>query len=238
MAQPNAGDDLLVPLFRNHAMENKAKSAAEGRPIFEDVEVVDVRAPGTRNYGTYPANQMSNWINDPYTGEQRPVTYAERFQRQYRQFKEHQEQTKSGTPLELVGFLSAARQAELRAQNIYTVEALAAIEGSELKNLGPGGRELKNQAFEYIAKGRANVPNLQMQAELEAMRAKLAVMEEDRAAAKNQLENNPAEAKFEAMTPEQLREFIKINTGHAPIGILPKKNLIRLALEVPEAKTP
>ena len=32
-----------------------------------------------------------------------------------------------------------------RALNLYTVEQLAAIDGQELKNLGPGGRELKNQ---------------------------------------------------------------------------------------------
>jgi hypothetical protein len=225
------GDDALVPLFRNDPQPNKVKSDREGRPVFDDVEVVDVRYPGSRNYGTYPANQMSCWITDPYSGEQRPITYAERFQRQYRQFKEHQAQTKSGTPLDYAGFLTEAKRAELRAQNIYTVEVLAEIEGAELKNLGPGGREFKDRAAQYIANGRSNVPNLELKAEVEALRASMQVLEDDNTALKARLTS--PEAQFEAMTPEQLREYIKVNTGHAPAGILPKKNLVRLAMEIP-----
>mgnify|MGYP003694582783 CR=1 FL=1 len=52
-------------------------------------------------------------------------------------------------------FLTEARKSELKGQNIYTVEALAVIEGAELKNLGPGGRDMKNQAIEYIEQGKA-----------------------------------------------------------------------------------
>jgi hypothetical protein len=229
------GDETVVPLFRAMSRENKALSDKEGRPIFEDVEVVDIRFAGSRNYGTYPATQLSHWMNDPYTGEQRPITYAERFRKQYAQFLEHKQQTKSGTPLEFAGFLTEARRSELKAQNVYTIETLAAIEGAELKNLGPGGREMKNQAVDFIAKGKANVPNLEMQAELDAMRARLAVFEEDKAASKNIKERR--EAQFEAMNLDQLREFIEVNSGHRPTGLLNKQRLIALALEVPEAKT-
>ncbi len=107
----------------------------------------------------FPATAFSHWEIDPQTGEQAKVTYAERFQRQYQQFKAHATQTKSGTPLAYAPFLTEARRAELRAQNIYTVEALAAIDGQELKNLGPGGRELKNAAMEYIEEAKARAPN-------------------------------------------------------------------------------
>ena len=51
------------------------------------------------------------------------ITYAERFHRQYRQFKEHAQQTKSGIPLAGVPFLFQTRKAELRALNIYTVSS-------------------------------------------------------------------------------------------------------------------
>jgi hypothetical protein len=228
------GDETVVPLFRAMSRENKALSDKEGRPIFEDVEVVDIRFAGSRNYGTYPVNQLSHWMNDPYTGEQRPITYAERFRRQYAQFLEHKQQTKSGTPLEFAGFLTEARRSELKAQNVYTIETLAAIEGAELKNLGPGGRDMKNQAVDFIAKGRANVPNIEMQAELDAMRARLAVFEEDKAASKNI--KQAREAKFDAMSLDQLREFIEANSGHKPTGLLNKQRLIALAMEVPEAR--
>jgi hypothetical protein len=228
------GDEAIVPLFRNLSIPNKAKSDAEGRPIYDDIEVVEIRFAGSRNYGVYPANEMSHWISDPYTGEQRPITYAERFRRQYAQFLEHKTQTKSGTPLDVVPFLTEARRSELKAQNIYTAEALAAVDGAELKNLGPGGREMKNQAVEYISNSKANIPNITMQAEMEAMRAKLAVLEEDNALLKHKTASG--EARFEAMSLEQLREYITVNSGQPPVGLLNKRNLIRLAMEVTTPK--
>jgi hypothetical protein len=93
-----------------------------------------------------PATSVSHWAIDPATGGQIKVTYAERFRRQYQQFKALTAQTKSGTPLTHAPFLTEGRRAEMRALNIYTVEQLAAIDGQELKNIGTGGRELKNAA--------------------------------------------------------------------------------------------
>ena len=67
----------------------------------------------------------------PVDGSQQPISYAERFRRQHQQFKAESVQTKSGTPLEYGRFLTEARRAEMRAQNIYTLEALAAIDGAD-----------------------------------------------------------------------------------------------------------
>jgi hypothetical protein len=227
-------DAGLAPLFKTMAQENAARSAMEGRPIYEDVEVVEVRRAGSRDYGVYPVNQMACWVTDPYSGEQRAITYAEKFQRQYRQFKEHQQQTKTGTPLDLATWLTESRRLELKGMNVYTVEALAASDGAELKNLGPGGREIKNKAEEYIINSKNNVPNIQMQAELEALRARAQVLEEDNSMLKYKI--NSGEASFEAMSIEQLRDYITTNTGHAPIGTLNKKALVRHAMEIPQAK--
>jgi hypothetical protein len=227
-------DAGLAPLFKTMAQEDTAKSAKEGRPIYDDVEVVEVRRAGSRDYGVYPANQMAGWITDPYSGEQRTITYAEKFQRQYRQFKEHQQQTKSGTPLDFAAWLTESRRMELKSMNVYTVEALASIDGSELKNLGPGGREIKNKAEEYIINSKNNAPNLEAQAKLEALEARAQLLEEDNAMLKYKI--NSGEARFEAMSIEQLRDYITSNTGHSPIGALNKKALIRHALEIPQPK--
>jgi hypothetical protein len=230
---PNQDPDAaLVAMFRQHAKLNEAKTAKEGRPIFDDEEVCEIRFPGSRNVSVFPATAMSHWTTDPETGAQVKVTYAERFRRQYQQFKSHTAQTKSGTPLDHAPFLTEARRAELRAQNIYTVEALAAVDGQELKNLGYGGRELKNGAIEYIAESKTGAPNLQMQAELEALRAKTAVLEEDLQAAKLAAKKQAtAEGEFDDMTLDQLREYIKTNTGHAVIGTPNRKALVRMAMD-------
>ena len=150
-----------------------------GRPIFDDVEHCFITAPGSQDIKVFPANAFARWVGNPFGGGQTKQSYAERFSHQYQQFKAHVAQTKSGTPLEHAPFLSEARRAELKAQNVYTVEALADIEGNELKNLGPGGREMKNQAMAYIAESKLAAPTKQMLAELETLRIRNAILEED-----------------------------------------------------------
>ena len=39
-------DETLVVLFKQDSFENPAKSLAEGRPIFDDKEICEIRAPG------------------------------------------------------------------------------------------------------------------------------------------------------------------------------------------------
>src|SRR5215471_12735187 len=222
-------DASLVASFRNMAVQNDAKTAAAGRPIFDDVEVCEIRFPGRRDWQAFPATSFSHWETDPMTGAQQKVTYAERFHRQYLQFKQHASQTKSGTPLTHVPWLSEGRRAELRALNIYTVEALAAVDGQELKNLGAGGRELKNRAIEFIEEAKAGASSTQMQVELEALRARNQVLEDDLAAAAKKLQANATE--FDEMTDEQLRDFIKAQSGHTPQGNVNRKTLIRMATD-------
>lgn len=227
-------DEGLVVVFKYIPMQNPQKTLEQGRPVFDDVEVCEIRSPGSKDIKHQPSTAFARWTDDWQTGEQCKQSYAERFSHQYRQFKASAAQTVSGTPLYHAPFLTEARRAELRAQNVYTVEALAAIEGSELKNLGPGGRDMKNRAAEYIEQSKSNAPNLQLQAELEALRARNAVLEEDIIIIKSN--RAKAEAEFEGMTTEAIREYIASRTGHAPQGSMTRKSLIRLAMEIEPEK--
>jgi hypothetical protein len=224
-------DEQLVVLFKYQAMENPEKTLKEGRPIFDDVEVCEIRSPGSKDVKVFPSTAISadGWKIDPFTGQQRQESYAERFAHQYRQFKASAAQTKTGTPLEHAPFLSDGRRAELRAQNVYTVEQLAAIDGNELKNLGPFGREMKNKAVEFIEESKSAAPNKQMLVELEALKARNAILEEDAIAFKNAKSND--EGEFEPMTLDQLKEFIAANTGRAPVGQPSRKTLVRMAMD-------
>jgi hypothetical protein len=223
-------DEHLVVIFKHLAVKNAAKSLQEGRPIFDDTEICEIRAPGFKDVKVFPATAFARWVEDPMTGEQTKQSYAERFSHQYRQFKAKATQTKTGTPLDLAPFLTEGRRAELRAQNLYTVEQLATIDGAELKNLGTGGREMKNAAQAFIEEGRASAPNQQMLAELEALKARNAVLEEDMKLRKERRrEEESVDDEFEAMSLEQLREYITTQTGQAPLGSLNRKNLMRMA---------
>lgn len=222
--------DPTVATFKMQAVPNRLKSAEAGRPIFDDIEMCEIRFPGSRDVKPFPAHTLStHWVTDPETGEQRRLTYAERFPRQYRQFKESAVQTKSGTPLDGAKFLTAARRAELNALNIYTVEQLASVDGQELKNLGPGGRDLKNQAQEFIDDGKRQAPNIRIEAELEALRARNQALEADNAAL--QAKRAAAEAEFDDMSNGDIAKYIEAHTGQPPVGQLGRKTLIRMAMD-------
>jgi len=226
-------DASVVALFKNHATKNEQKSLEAGRPIYDDMEVVELRYPGSKNVGVYPALFFSHWGQDPETGEQVPLTYAERFSRQYKQFKMMTAQTKSGTPLSHAPFLTEGRRAELRALNVYTVEALAGVDGVELKNLGPGGREIKNQAVEFIEESKRGAPNLQLMAELEALKARNVILEEDMKEARERKQEKAATpvSAFDNMDTEAIRQYVTTQTGVAPKGNIARKTLVRMAEE-------
>jgi hypothetical protein len=221
-------DTGLVAVFRNGIVKNIAKSTEAGRPIFDDVELVEIRSAGSKDYGVFPAMDFSHWDIDQDTGEQRKYTYAERFSRQYQQFKSHQQQTKAGTPLDYLPFLTEAKRAELRALNIYTAEALAIVDGPELKNLGPSGRELKNQAIAFLENSSDMARVTKLEAELAEMRARNQVLEDDIKLVASQ---KPLVTEFDGMSDEQLRTHIKTLTGTELKGNLPRKTLIRMAQE-------
>jgi len=223
----NNPDDNLIVTFHHATRPNPAKSAAEGRPIHDDYEECHIRRPGARDWQPFPATAFCGWAVDPVSGEQRPMTYAERFQHQYMQFKAQAQQTKTGTPLDAVPFLTEGRRAELRAQNVYTVEQLAFIDGQELKNLGINGRDFKNRANEYLAEAKLNAPSTQLAAELEALRARNAILEEDVEA----LKKSGGEGMFKDMTEEQIKAYITDHSGSAPVGSLNRKTLIRMAMD-------
>jgi hypothetical protein len=234
---PRNPDASLVPIFKHWAQPNPAKTAQAGRPMYDDIEIVEIRFPGSRAMSVFPAQAFSHWAVDPNSGGQIKVSYAERFERQYRQFQMHAQQTKTGTPLEFAPFLTEARRAEMKALNIYTVEALCDIDGIELKNLGQGGRELKNAAQEYVASARNGAVSTQVQAELEALRARNQALEDDVSALKARAAvSAPGEEEFEDMSPDQLREYITANTGHTPQGNLSPKTLLRMARDARPSK--
>src|SRR5262245_6637514 len=157
----------ITPVFKMMAFKDEAASKKAGRPIYSDWEMCELRIAGSKDFPCVPSLSFSHWIVDEESGEQRAITYAERFAKQYQQFKAREHQTKLGTPLDYLPFLTEGKRAELKALSIYTAEALAELEGQPLKNLGLGGRELKNKAQDYLASASHNAVLLQQQAKIE-----------------------------------------------------------------------
>jgi hypothetical protein len=127
--------DGCIPRFHVKAVESKARSEVEGRPVFDEVPYVEILIPGDRTS-----------IVD------RPLQDADkdRWPQQYARFKENRERVVTGTPLELWPYLNVARVAELRALNIFSVEAIADLSDTGLGKIGPEARELQQRAKAFL----------------------------------------------------------------------------------------
>lgn len=234
-----ADKDRIVATFRVHTKANQAKSQQAGRPIFDEMEVCEIRFAGDRNrVGVFPAHSFSR-NEDREDGTSAPVTYAQRFPEQYRRFKENRQQVQEGTPLEELAFLSQAKRMELKALNIHTAETLASLDGVALKTLGMGGRELKDQAAAYLenATGSADVTrlaseNARLRALLEKALAGQAQVDPDGEPAEDAPGDPGDVSEFESWDDALIKEWIKEKTGAAPRGNPSHATLVIMADEL------
>lgn len=216
--QPAQDKNLPNVTFYNEARHDPAASKREGRPIYHDVEMVNIAFPADRQR-TLVRPAKSEWKK--IKGE--IVTYVDRFPEQYRRFKANEPQLIEGTPLSEAPFLTAAQRATLKALNVHTVEQLASLQGQALKNLGAGGLAQQQAAAAYLenAKGTANVT---AQAE-EIARLKTSI--EALSA-----QGSDPRMKFVDMGDDKLKDFIKEKSGAAPRGNPSRQTLVRMAVEL------
>lgn len=217
-------DPLVIPVFKIHTQKNEAKSREAGRPIFDEMEVVEVRFAGDRNkVSVFPALSICGEVQDD-DGNTRKITYAERWSAQYQRFKSKQQQVAEGTPVDELPFLTQAKRLELKALSIYTAEALAALDGQPLKNLGQGGRDLKNQAQAYLDRASGSASVTRMAAELEELRRTVAELRADKAPA--------SDSEFASWTADQIKDWIEEKLGERPKGNPSHATLVKRADEI------
>lgn len=251
---PIADTSHLHIEFYSGVREDKAKSRDAGRPIYEDVEMVKLIPIADRG-----ATELHAPAGDKYRFDrelQRYVSYAEDFPRHYEAFKSGMEKQGSGTPIEELPFLTAARKAELKAMHIHTAEGLAGLEGPGLQNLGPGARAMKTQAQAYIDKAAENAPMMKFAEENEDLRTQIAELQAQMAGMRaGWLERRPADdgasppedlpalpqaqaqpmSQFEEWPDAELRNYIKEKTGTAPRGQPAHATLVSMAEDAAQA---
>jgi hypothetical protein len=216
--------------FFAEAVQNKARSALEGRPIFEDKEFIRIRFRGDRNRVLVaPANEGA--IRHPETNL--PWSYKDRFPKHYAAFKAGQAYRGEGTPISELPFLTEAKRAELRALNIHTAESLAGLEGTPLTRLGMGGREMKNQAEAYLAHAASSATDTRFAAENAELRSQIAALQAQFAElAKAQSQPEPAVSPFQAWDDATLKSWIGEKTGTKPKGNPSHATLVGMADEI------
>lgn len=149
-AQRDQDRSLLVKFYIK-PREDKEASDREGRPIFKDVEHIDIKIAGNKN-----------------AGAGRPATDADkrRFPEHYAAFKNRTStEVGMGTPLTEWPPCSRSRAEELAYFNVKTVEQLATMNDAQVSNF-MGLFKLKEQAKVWLENAKSTKPLFDMKLQI------------------------------------------------------------------------
>jgi hypothetical protein len=123
--------------------QNPAKTEKEGRPIFDEIEMIEIRNPGSRD--NFHAKVDQRWINE--------------YPQEYKYWKDTQRTLIEGTPIEQYPKFGRGRIMELKALGILSCEQFMALTDSQIQKSGMGVRnEIKEMtAWMQAAKDSAIV---------------------------------------------------------------------------------
>lgn len=154
-------DNRLRVSFFMHPEQDMDQSAKEGRPIFVEKEYIQIMVPGERDVVVRPA-----WQRD-----------FDRFPQQYLAFKAKKDQdVVSGTPLNVLTFLSKAQVKELEYFNCVTVEQLASMPDSTAQKFMQINK-LKQLAKDYLQAAKETAPLTAMRAEMDSKDNRISALE-------------------------------------------------------------
>lgn len=147
--QQSDADKRLLVLFYREPIKNELKSVEAGRPIFDEIDLIKIITPGSR---------------DTFVGDA-TYEYQQRFPAQWGRYKSGRDQASSGTPLNQLPFLSMGQVAEFNAVGCTTIEHLVGMSDS-LSQKFMGHFALKQRAQEYLDAAKGAAPTLRLQSEL------------------------------------------------------------------------
>jgi hypothetical protein len=163
-------DSRLYVEFYSKPIQNEFRSQQEGRPIFEDCDMVKIYVPGDNT------TIIDTYVND---------SHKARFPLHWAHFQNKREGGQdSGTPLSAWPILTPSQIEELRAIKFYTVESIATASDQQLQRIGMiagmAPTAFRDRAARYL-KSAADESYVNLQAE------QMKRMEEEREAMKKQM---------------------------------------------------
>lgn len=224
----------ITPFFKVITPLNVAKSEELGKEVYDSpMEAVELRFAGDRNYApVLPADSMYRRHGT------RVITYAERFSEQYHAFMTGGNQVAGGTALEALQDygITPAQLSVCRALKIYSIEALHALEGNGVKNLGMNANSLKEMAAKYMADrserdaAKAGESIESMQEEIARLRALLPQTTPE----PEQVDAIVAAAddEYAAMSNDEIKDRIADIAGSKPRGNPSRETLVQSLREL------
>lgn len=143
MSNPQAESHLFVQFYTD-AVELKAESEKQGRPIFKDMPFVRIIVPGD-------TNNIIERVADE--------TDKHRFPNAWAKYQNSEAKANEGTPLEQWPQITRSLLKECKYFEIHTVEALSNISDAHVAKLGMGFNELRTKAKAWLeaAAGTAQI---------------------------------------------------------------------------------
>jgi hypothetical protein len=177
--------------FFQYAVFSPARTAEEGRKVYENRDYVKVTQPGGRSAF------VGEVKDDPDTNE--PSKFILQYPKQWAQYKAKQEQIGDGMPLDEWTALSTAEVFTMKAEHIHTVDQLAMLNDGDVSRLGMG--------FEgYRKKAKLYLENIKSKAPMEKVMSELA----------NERERHEATEQLMRQEIESLKELINTKRDEEP----------------------
>lgn len=149
--QQSEADKKLLVIFYQDVQKNEIKSTEQGRPIFDEIDVIKIISPGQRDSFVGLADEQ----------------YQQRFPTQWARYKAGRDQGEgSGTPLSMLPWMSMSAVAEFKAMNCHTIEQLVGMPDSVSQRF-MGHHQLKQRAQAYLDAAKDAAPLMKLNAELE-----------------------------------------------------------------------
>jgi len=149
--KPRQGDEKLAIRFFKKAYQDMDQTRAQGRPIFDEGEYMQLMVPGDRNHVIV-----------------RPISEDDkhRFAKQYEDWKKNNsDEGIIGTTLEAWNQMSLSQIEEFRYFGVRTVEHMASLRDDVMLKM-PGAIKLKEQAQIFLDAAKAAAPLAAVQEEL------------------------------------------------------------------------
>lgn len=167
------GSGTVYPRFYMDSVQDELATASQGRPIFRDVERVEIILPG--NPHLRPVHNVTD-------------EHRQRWAPEYKAFRQGVEIAPQGTPLEEWPVLSRSQIMELKGLGLRTVEDVARMTDVATQRIGTGGQYLRERATAYLDDAAASAFTSRMSAENEKLQTDIAFLQKQNAEMKAQLD--------------------------------------------------
>jgi len=173
--------------FKQVAVPDPQKSVELGYRVTKDVDFAHVMQPGSRDVLVIKAQDWLDQIKNKVLTDAHdafPQEWVNQYFSKFEAWKAGQEAPVSGTHVREWPLLSPAQVQNLISLHVVTVEDVAAMTEEALGRFGMGGRDIREQAREWLAKRElaagAVAENAVLKEQLAALSARLAELETDK----------------------------------------------------------